>query len=312
MARRRRPNDVLYRVNEGCLCRRLCIFAFLVLIGVAPLQGGVVTLTPSNPTLATPPKLKSALGETAIADPATLAGSAVWNGVLSQLLSKQGFTEQNDWVYSFNNASPAFPAGVVQPTPLGDKANKANFSVLEYTLHLHTGAVGGQIVDNSLFGETMQFRLKFGNTVPPNPGTGYTVTAHWLQFINTDTNYNNFGYALAGHSGFWLLDNGRVPWVPGAGPFFDSNSTPGTYSVPPNFSDTVQYYHGAGTYLHFTTIPAWDVSNGGTVDWLVVGDTGLTWGFSISPEPSTILLATEFLVVAAVAGACLRQRRSVA
>ena len=277
---------------------RLCIFAVLIFFGAAPLQAQV-GLTPSNPLPATPPTLTAASGDKVIADPATLVGSSTWNSVLSQVLDKQGFSEQNDWVYSFNNASPPFPAGVVQPTPLG---NNANFSVLTYTLNSY--------VDNTYFGETLSFRLKYGTTVPPNPGNDYTVTAHWLQLINESSKFNNFGYAVPGQPGYWFLDNGRVPWSPGAGPFYDSNDS--GFSTPPNYFDNPKYYQGAGTYLHFTTIPAWEISNGGTVDWLVVANTGLTWGFAIVPEPSSMVLLAQFVLAAAVAETWRRRRRAAA
>ena len=69
---------------------------------------------------------------------------------------------------------------------------------------------------------------------------------------------------------------------------------------------------GAGTYLHFTTIPAWEISNGGTVDWLVVANTGLSWGFAIVPEPSSIVLFAQTLLAAAVAETSRRRRRAAA
>jgi hypothetical protein len=280
---------------------RLGSFAVLILVGQVPARADV-TLTPTNPVIANPATLVSAKSEMAVADPAKLVGSASWNDLLSQVLTKQGFTEENDWVYSSNNPMPPFPAGVVQPTPLG---NNANFGVMNYALKSY--------VDNTLFGEIMQFRLKFGTTAPPAPGDGYTVTSHWLQIINEDSRYNDFGYALNGQPGFWFLDNGREAWSPGAGPFYDSNAAPG-FSVPPTFFDEVKYYSGAGTYLHFTTIPAWDVSNGGTVDWLVVGNTGLSWGFSIVsvPEPSAIVFVAEALVGALAVVTWRRRRRAMA
>jgi hypothetical protein len=102
-----------------------------------------------------------------------------------------------------------------------------------------------------------------------------------------------YGFAIAGEPGFWQVDNGDVDGaagglnrglVGGAGPYYDSN---GGAIVPYNFLDTPEYYAGVGSYLYFTTIPAWDVSKDGN-NYILVGDYGVRWGFKIKPVPAPL------------------------
>jgi hypothetical protein len=137
---------------------------------------------------------------------------------------------------------------------------------------------------------------------------GATTMRHWLQFVNTNAQVNGFGFAIPGQPGFWQVDNGQVVGmaggadrgaVNGPGPYYDSNAPGGGYSLPYTFHDSPEFYSGIGTYLHFTLIPAWDVSVGGN-NHIIVGDTGITWGFRIVPEPSTVTLMVIGIVVISI------------
>jgi hypothetical protein len=242
-----------------------------------------------------PPSLNSIVPETAVADTAQLVSSANFNANLAATLNAQGYTAANNWVYSFT--SPPLPPGLVNPVAL--PAN-AMFNITAYNLHLNP--------DMTKFGELFNFTLI---NPPADPVlAGATITRHWLQLLNTDQRYDSgkgpFGFAIAGQPGFWQVDNGDVVGtagganrgaVHGAGPYYDSNSSPDSgLSVPYDFHDDPQFYSGVGTYLHFITIPAWDVSKDGT-NYIIVGDTGISWGFAIVPEPSTNILMVVGIVL---------------
>jgi len=146
----------------------------------------------------------------------------------------------------------------------------------------------------------MDFKLNPNLAGPMNVPQGSIVTEHWLQLINADQRYNGFGYAITGQQGFWKLDNGSKVGgaVAGAdtGPYYDSKLPMGLMSsVPPTFHDFPKYYSGLGTYLHFDAIPTWDVftpASGMTPasESIDVGNYAISRGFSIVPEPSSIVL----------------------
>ncbi len=152
--------------------------------------------------------------------------------------------------------------------------------------------------------------MKFTLVNPPADPVlaGAKITEHWLQLLNEDQPYNHFGFAIARRQGFWELDNGDK--APGDGPFYDSN---GGNIVPPTFLDTpgpiegIGGVSGIGAYLHFTTIPSWDVLVGAT-NYAIVGDTGITWGFTVVPEPSTIILVGVGIVLITIVARFQRTR----
>ena len=144
----------------------------------------------------------------------------------------------------------------------------------------------------------MDFTLNPNLAQPANPPAGSTATLHWLQMLNEDRKYGNFGFPIVGQQGFWQLDNGDVNGGAaagaGTGPYYDSNSA-GGFSTPPTFHDGPNYYSGIGSYLHFTAIPTWDVfipAAGATPasERIDVGNFGLAWGFVIVPEPASFVL----------------------
>lgn len=263
------------------LWRTIGLCVVLLSLWSSAAQGTPITLGAGvkNP----PDSLTSIVPETAIADKAELIGSADFNAILAATLNVQGYTSGNNWVYSFT--SPTLPAGLENPVAL---PQNASFNITKYELYLNPA--------KTAFGETFDFTLI---NPPADPVlAGATITRHWLNLLNMDKRYGNFGYAIAGQQGFWQVDNGDVVGtaggnnrgaVGGAGPYYDSNAPGGGFSVPYSFHDSPEYYSGIGTYLHFTTIPAWDVDIGGK-NHIIVGDTGISWGFTIVPEPSTITL----------------------
>jgi hypothetical protein len=244
----------------------------------------MITLGPgvSNP----PPSLTSNVPEQAIADVAHLVPASQFNGVLAGTLAAQGYTAGNNWVYSLS--SPPNPPGLTNPQPMNTVPPvNTRFHITAYNLYLNPAM--------SAFGELFDFTLVNPPADPVVPGA--TVTRHWLQLLNEDRQYNNFGFPLAGQPGFWKMDNGSTVGtnggsnrgaVNGAGMYYDSNST-GGFSVPPNFHDSPEFFSGVGSYFHATTIPAWDVNLLGT-NYTIVGDTGIAWGFAIVPEPASMTL----------------------
>jgi len=237
-----------------------------------------------------PPPLTSIIPETAVADTARLVSSANFNAILAATLNAQGYTAANNWVYSFN--SPPLPAGLVNPVAL---PNNSIFNITAYNLYLNPA--------QTAFGELFNFTLINPPADPVLPGA--TITRHWLQLLNEDKRYGNFGFAIAGQPGFWQVDNVDVVGmagganrgaVGGPGPYYDSNAPGGGFSVPYSFHDSPEFYSGVGTYLHFTTLLAWDVSLGGN-NYIIVGDPGITWGFSIVAEPSSITLMITAIVL---------------
>jgi hypothetical protein len=267
--------------------------AIVVLASCRPAEVGAVAI--SGQTNATNSPLTSPVtGETAVADVAQLIPPNQFlnvNAELAKTLVAQGFTAKNNWVYAF----VGLPMGI--NNPVGMPGN-ADFNVTAYNLFMN-GA-------KTAFGETMDFTLK---NPPANPAVpaGAVITSHWLQLVNTSSQVNGYGYALAGEQGFWQLDNGQKDWAAGVGPFYDSNAPAGAFSVPPTYHDAPQFYSGTGTYLHFITIPSWDVSLNGK-DYLLIGNAGIEWGFSISPEPSTFALAGCFAVLLAIVAWVRRAR----
>jgi len=270
--------------------RLIWLSAMALLISDRPVEVWSATITGQTTATNSPlPSPVAGVG-TATADVAQLtsATSAPFTAAqvgtaLSALMTDQGFTAANNWVYSFNN----LPGQLVNPVGLGN----ANFNVTTYNLRLNGAQTG--------FGETMKFTLQNG---PGNPNlgglNGATVTQHWIQLVNESRQLaGNFGFQINGLQGWWGLDNGfvvRNKQNPTAAPFYDSNNGPNI--VPPNFSDSPQYFSPllTGTsYLNFITIPTWDVSYNGN-DYLLVGNAGVEWGFTITPEPSSLALAVSF------------------
>jgi hypothetical protein len=266
----------------------------------------VPTLTLANGVSNPPPNLiTTAAGvnppQTAVALTATLVQEANVNNLLQSVLNAQGYTNGNNWTLAPNVVT---------------LANNATFNITSYNLILNPGGNGQPGLANgtpagSAFGEVMQFTLNPNLTGPANPPAGSTVTEHWLQYINTNAKVNGYGFQIAGQSGFWQLDNGQITGAAasgaGTGPYYDSNADPG-FSVPPTFSDTPSFYSGFGTYLDFTVIPVWDVYTPGAdgnpaTESIDVANVGLSWGFSIVPEPTTALFGL------AIIAACGMSRR---
>ena len=251
----------------------------LLAIIVAPAQAiPIVTLT-TAPGVANPPPDLTSTGlvppQRAIADTAGLVLVADISNVLQATLNAQGFTNGNNWTL------------VQNAVPLPDNTT---ITITDYHLGLNPAG--------TKFGEWMDFMLD-ANPPAPNVPAGSNVSLHWLQILNEDQKYNGFGFPIAGQQGFWQLDNGDI--VGGAaagastGPYYDSNAPPGKYSVPPTFHDFPSYYAGVGTYLDFIAIPTWDVftpAAGGNpaTESIDVASYGVSWGFHVVPEPSTLLL----------------------
>ena len=267
----------------------LCLAAVSLITFVSVPAAVTITLGPGvqNP----PPNVTSLVPETAIADKATLVPVANFSGVLQSVLNAQGFTNANNWTLSTTMVS-------LDPN--------ATFNITKYELFLNPA--------QTAFGETMDFTLNPNLAQPANLPPGSTATLHWLQMLNEDKKYNNFGFPVAGQQGFWQTDNGDVNGGPAAGaatgPYYDSNAGGGSFSTPPSFHDEPKFYSGIGTYLHFTAIPAWDIFTPAAgltpaSSTIAVGDYGLAWGFVIVPEPATLIL----FVIAWCSFGAVRQRR---
>jgi hypothetical protein len=254
----------------------------LVVLVVAALGQAVPPLTPAwattltftAPAVATPNPLSAADGRTAIADTLMLSPSAVWNNALILTLEAQGFTPLNNWTYS--------------GMPLALAAD-ANYNVTTYTLALRNGVQ---------FHEPVAFSLALGGTDGP-----LGATLHWLNLLNEDRRYATtenpagFGFAIPGLPGFWQFDNGDLSatMTNGVAPFYDSNNGPNVF--PPNFRDDPSVAQQVGSFLHFFTIPTWDVVEAGD-HTLIIGDTGVSWGYAVVPEPaSLVLLAIGLLIL---------------
>jgi PEP-CTERM motif len=296
----------------------LCL-SLLCLPVLAPAQptitlgNGIVNPAPNLTTTGLNPQ------QTAVADTAALVPVATFSPILQSTLTAQGFTGANNWSL-VNNAVTL--------------ANNATFNLTTYNLFLNPGGddQGGGIgaaAAGTYFGENVGFTLSANPPAPNVPGA--TVTLHWLQLLNENQKYGNFGYAINGQQGFWQVDNGDIngaavsPTVNGNGvnngnngPYYDSNNnsatTKKTYSVPNTFFDSPNYYNGVGTYFHFIAIPTWDVytpANGGNpaTDTVDVANYGLSWGFSIIPVPEPSSMALVALGLLAVAHRRARSRR---
>jgi hypothetical protein len=271
--------------------------AIVVLISCQPVDvraamvGGQTTAT-NSPLTSPVPGVGVAIADVAQLTSATSVPytDAQVNTALSALLTDQGFTAANNWIYSFNG----LPGLLTNPVGLGN----ANFNITTYDLRLNGAQTG--------FGETMVFTLQ---NPPPDPNltglNGATVKQHWLQLVNESVRIagGTFGYQIGGLPGWWGLDNGFVvlnAQNPAAAPFYDSNMGPNIF--PPQFSDTPQYFSPlltGTTYLHFVTVPTWDVSYNGN-DYLLVGSSAVEWGFVIVPEPSTFTIVFSFVVLCMV------------
>jgi hypothetical protein len=247
-----------------------------------------------NGVMAKPPRI-AGTGFVVTADILQLSGVAVWNMALSETLTAQGFTAANGWVY--NNP----PKGYTSPVQL---ANDAVYNVTQYDLSVTPKKLGGTV------SEPVAFSLSQGGTPQPK-----NTTLHWLNLLNEsqpfatkETGFKPFGFQIQGFSGYWEVDNGDVSAKKkgdGIAPFYDSNNGPNI--KPPNFSDNPSVGKAIpGTYLHFYTIPTWDVSQGGT-DYLIVGDPGVSWGYAVTPEPSTLSLAG---IAAVIVVWCRRKKGS--
>lgn len=245
-------------------CVRYGLTALLCIVCLAPARAATLTFT--APATATPNPLTAGDGRTAVADTAMLSASAVWNNALILTLAAQGFTVANSWTYN--------------GTPLA-LADNANYNVTTYTLGLNAGVQ---------FHEPVAFNLGLGATVAPVGGT-----IHWLNLLNEDQRYPTtenpagFGFAIPGFAGFWELDNGDLSatMANGVFPFYDSNMGPNI--LPPNFRDDPSVAQAPGSYLHFFTMPAWDVVQAGQ-HVLTIGGTGVSWGYVVVPEPTTFAL----------------------
>jgi hypothetical protein len=159
----------------------------------------------------------------------------------------------------------------------------ATFNVTKYTLG----------VEAELVTETIDFTLVGGPVPPPN---------HWLQLINESQPFPSsenggkaFGYQIPGLPGYWQMDNGDQ--APGTGPFYDSNANPGQFfSVPPDFHDGASQDSPCPSYMHFWTIPVWDVVDANNNHSMTVADEGVTWGWVDVPLPSCLAMAGPLLI----------------
>jgi hypothetical protein len=270
------------------LITSISCWAVFALLTIESAQA-VPTITLAAGVQNPPPSLTSLVPETAVADKATLVPVANFSAVLQSTLNAQGFTAANNWTL-VDNAAPL--------------DNNATFNITDYHLFLNG--------TSTKFGENMDFRLNPNLAQPANVPAGSTATLHWLQMLNEDKKYGNFGFPIAGQQGFWQVDNGDINGGAAAGaatgPYYDSNA-PG-FSVPPSFHDAPQFYSGVGTYLHFTAIPTWDIftpAAGETPakESINVANYGLAWGFVIVPEPASFVLIV--IGCSAVCGVRLRK-----
>ena len=264
----------------------LCLAATAACALTSQQPAEATLLTFSSGATATPPTVNVPQPNptvSVIPDTLGLAGQsgytqAQWSSALATSLTDQGFTVANNWVYSFSG----LPVGMTNPVGLG---STANFNVTQYSLSVTPAQPGGQIQ------EPVQFTLSLGNT---NVSAG--STPHWLQLLNEsqqygtdETNGKAFGYQINGMPGYWELDNGdlAVGDKAGVGPYYDSNSGP-AYST--TFFDNPSVGRATpGTFLHFLTIPSWDVSQGGK-DYILIGNQAITWGYTVVPEPAALAL----------------------
>jgi hypothetical protein len=263
-------------------------FAAWLFVLLFSLHAQAQTLNFTAPNVATPASVTLANGNIGVADPLQLSGQANWSVILSQVLDKQGYTVANGWNYSLLNITSL--------------ANNASYTVRNAAFPDGTGVVkrGYQLQSSggNALNEPMRVALNIGATAPPAP-VGATVTQHWIQILNEDRQYSIgggavYGFAINGQSGFWQIDNSDKTFTVGSGfsPFYDvafNGWTPTAVGDDPTtLSDGL-----LGAYLHFTMLPVWDAQTvvaGKTVDSLYVGDQGFSWGFSIVPEPSSIVL----------------------
>lgn len=282
------PQAVRKAKNVISIRRRINAAGFFFMFGAALVTGGYdqarANLSFSNGATATPPTVKVPQPNptvSVIPDTLTLvsgSNAGTWNQALTATLIAQGYTTTNGWYYSFPP-----PAPLTNPVSLG---STSNFNVTTYSLSVTPAQPGGQIA------EPVQFTLSLGNTKSPAG-----ATSHWLQLLNEsqqyatkETNYKPFGYQINGLSGYWQLDNGDLPGGKagvGPGPYYDSNGGP-AYSTTFKDNPTVGSAW-PGTYLHFLTIPTWDVNQGGK-DYILVGNQAISWGYTVIPEPGAFWL----------------------
>lgn len=276
------------RSGTGAAVVRLAVLS--ILIGVIFGASGRAASITLGAGVKNPPPSLSSTGlnpkQTAIADTAAVVKVADVAKLLQSILDAQGFTGANNWTLSTNTST-------LDP--------KAVFNLTSYQLYLNGGGTA--------FGEEIKFTLD-PNLAKPNVPAGATASLHWLQYVNTDSKVNGFGFSITGQPGYWQLDNGQKNGGkaagPATGPYYDSNDGAG-FSTPPSFFDSPHFYSGVGTYLHFTAIPTWDLftpASGGNpaTEIISVADYGISWGFQIVPEPSSIvLIVTGSVVICGVA-----------
>lgn len=258
------------------------------------LQANAANPTFSNGAVATPPTVNvpnpnptvSVIPDTLTLVTGTNAGN--WNTALTATLQAQGFTSANNWLYSF---SP--PAPLTNPVSLG---STSGFNVTQYSLVVNPALPGGTIA------ERIRFNLTLGNTIAP---AGSTI--HWLSLLNENKQYPSnsgngpFGYKINGLNGYWQLDNNDLAGSKTVGPYYDFFNW-----FPPTFGDTPGVGTATpGTYLHFLTIPTWNVLQGGK-NYILVGNQAISWGYTVVPESSTLWLFVGGCVL------LLRCRRRVA
>jgi hypothetical protein len=271
---------------KGLLCLGLVGLVLSVPAQAVP----TITLGPGVTNPAT--NLTSTVPETAVPDTETLVPVASFLPILQATLTTQGFTVANNWLVN--------TSAVVL-------ANNATFNITTNNLFLN-GA-------GTKFGETNSFNLSPNLAGPASVG-GSSNSIHWLQILNESQQFGGFGYAISGFQGFYQLDNGDKPGGlaagPLTGPYYNSNPPPFGFSIPPGFFDGPNFYAGVGTYLHFDAIPVWDVYTPAAglnpaTDTIDVGNYGLSWGFTIVPEPSSVILTAVGLLGLV---SCLRRRRT--
>jgi hypothetical protein len=301
---KRRRTHFIRALVTGFICLSLVGLVLVVPAPAAPmltLAGGVKNPPPDLPSTALVPQ------QTAVPDTAALVPVATFSPYLQTLLTTEGYSNANKWSLVTNAVT---------------LANNATFNVTQYNLILNPGGndqpgLADGTAAGSAFGEVMEFTLNPNLAGPANPPAGSTVTEHWLQIFNgnTATANSHAGVQLAApnNQGYWYIDNGfsTGAMVNGTnngagtnngnnGPYYDSNNVPATsgmtFSVPPMFSDTPGFFSGVGFFLHFLAIPVWDVYtpaqgiNNPATDTIDVGNFGVSWGFSVVPEPSSLIL----------------------
>ena len=247
----------------------------------APAQAGL-NLTFEAPNIAAPDAVKLSNGNVAVADKLQLSNKGVWSTILGQVFNKQGFTAANNWSYSTDNITSL--------------SNDYNYTVTNGTGTFDDGtpqigyklqSSGGNALD-----ESIHVTLNIGSTTKPS---GTSVTQHWVQVIHEDRQYGNYGFAITGQQGFWQIDNGDQTFTVGSNvtPFYDVAFS-SMWSASDYGDDPTVLNDGVlGAYLHFYTIPVWDVqtvANSVTTDTLYMANAGISWGFSVVPEPGSIIL----------------------